>query len=278
MIELTCTHHEHHETRTVHVTLRGQPAVPDYPPIPDGLALEFDLDIWDADRYDNTHGYCPGDDAVSRSIKEQGIWEGFETLLALDILGGAPGTFIDLGCQLGWYSVLAVLTDHPVLAVDGDMQCVRLAWRNLDRAARSAGPLYSAKHPEGQIQLAIFDGKPVPMPTVTGAIRLLKADVEGQELAALQSFQSSFEGGLVDYALVELTPAWGIPEAVEIVRQMGRWGYAPHEIPDKGYTRVAEFAADPLRETLLWCGVTPDAVEEWLTRDDQINVLFARPA
>lgn len=275
MIELTCAHHEHHETRTVHVTLRGQPAVPDYPPIPDGLALEFDLDIWDADRYDNTHGYCPGDDAVSRSIKEQGIWEGFETLLALDILDRHSGLFIDIGCQVGWYSVLAVLTGHEVSAFDGDRECCDLTARNALRARpQTAQPLLV------EINHVVFDGGASAGPRYRGGrpAALLKADIEGQELEALLAFGTAFERGHIAFALVELTPAWGVAEAVEVVRQMGRWGYAPHEIPDKGYARVAEFAADPLSETLLWCGVTPDAVEEWLTRDDQINVLFARPA
>ena len=48
-----------------------------------------------------------------------GIWEGYETLAALEILTDpAGGIVVDLGAHVGWYTMLAASVGREVVAVD----------------------------------------------------------------------------------------------------------------------------------------------------------------
>jgi len=69
---------------------------------------------------------------VSRRIREEGIWEPFETSLVLDLL--APGdVFVDVGANIGYFSVLAasrVGSEGAVFAFEPDPDNFRLLEAN----------------------------------------------------------------------------------------------------------------------------------------------------
>lgn len=237
-----CQHgHTDHEFQWVQVNLANQHlTVPDYPAIdPD---LEFMIRAG-SNAFDVLGpGYCPSNGEVSRSLLAQQCWEGYETALVVQLLSSNPrGAVIDIGSNLGWYSLIAARLGHEVLSVEADgmflaehMTAVhRNGMDNLWTATRAWIGTDTAP-----IELA---GAPY--------VRLFKADIEGLEPEALRVFDPLFAERLVDYAVVELNPQWSGPSMHTAIERLSDYGYRLYRIPDKGHDPVA-YAADPLACTL----------------------------
>lgn len=241
---------------TVTLTIGGPHAVPDWPQLP---PVWFRLDVFAADAYQGVSGYCPADSEVSRGLLAAGCWEAFESCLALWLLDtdADPGSVVlDFGANVGWYSMLAASRGYDVLAVEADETIAAVCEANL---ARYDDP-----------GLAVCRGwiGPDTVPLEPGPrVRFAKVDLEGAEGEALRVLEPLLAEGLVDYLLVEVTPAFG-DGAYEAVNLLQRHGYVGYTIPDKGCDPVA-FARDPLAATLA----QPLGVLDF----GQANVLWCRP-
>jgi len=245
--------HTHHAT--VSLTVSGSHAVPDWPVLP---PVWFRLDVFAADAYEGVDGYCPADSEVSRGLLAHGVWEGFESALALAILDAdknRDSVVLDFGANVGWYSMLAASRGFDVLAVEADLTIAAVCEHNLARWADDGlhvcrGWIGSDTHPL------------TPGPRV----RLAKVDLEGAEAEAVRVLEPLLATGLVDYLLVEVTPVFG-DGAYEAVNLLERHGYQGFVIPDKGADPCV-FAADPLAATLA----QPLGVMDF----GQANVLWCR--
>lgn len=254
--------HERHRRRSVAVRLGpGRRAVEDGPAAPRPVA--FDLVVYDAARY-HERNYCSGDDELSRAIAEQGCWEPWQTALTVDLLAGrAPGTFVDLGAHVGWYSMIALALGHSALALDADPEHAAMAALS---ATRNPGDLAD------RLALAVgwLDDRSRPLhPDEVGPVLLAKVDLEGAEGDAAHVLFPLLDAGALDYALVELSPEFGSGwrEAVSLFEACG---YRAHLLPDKG-DDVDAFERGPLAATLAR-GPVPDHL------DAQATALFASPA
>lgn len=242
--------HPYHATTGVHVT--GAHPMHDWPQL---SGVDFTMAVFDAFAYRDTAGFCPADSDVARTLLTVGVWEGWESALALDVLRSGPGIVVDFGANQGWYSLLAVTTGHDVLAVEAEPDTARVLAANLAGKATIARGWVDADTP-------ILPAGP--------RIRLAKADVEGAEVHCVTTLAESLEAGLVDYLLVEMTPAFGLC-AVESTRAMLEgYGYDGFEVWDKlDVGDMAAFTADPLACTLTrpWHEIGPQ----------QVNVLWRSP-
>jgi FkbM family methyltransferase len=156
------------------------------------------------------------DDAVIGPALERGIWEEDETALFRAHL--RPGDrVVDLGANVGWYSVLAILAGCEVHAFEPVPAIAEIAERNIRRAeavAEGKGVLHvaaaGAARGTARIALAprnhgdnrVMDGAAPPADLagaetleirvervddhVAGPVRLLKIDTQGSEWLALQ--------------------------------------------------------------------------------------------
>lgn len=267
-----CPHHTTHDTITVRRSLYGQPIIKDVPYIADRFERNLTLQIWDYRKY-GEHGYegagfpyeyCTGQDVVSYSIFEQGMWEGYETVAWLDILhrGDRAKPVLDLGCQLGWYSVLAASAGYNVIAVDSDWEVLGLAVKNF--VENTVGAV-SIKSVTGWFDRTVSPIDPEP-------VRAVKIDLEGAEVHALDWLYWCFADGTIDYALIELSPVFN-DSYPAIVNHLLGWGYRLFEIPQKGWEGTADYSEDPL-ETLIQ---TPPFTVASLTGILQTNVLAISP-
>ena len=76
------------------------------------------------------HVHGDHDRFVSRRIAEEGIWEPYETSLVMDLLH--PGAvFVDVGANIGYFTVLAATTAGKVFAFEPDPENFRLLEANL---------------------------------------------------------------------------------------------------------------------------------------------------
>ncbi len=224
-----CALHDAHVLTTVDVDLRSH-GVPDYPTGELGWVQPVYLG-------ESVPGYCTADQEVSRSIASQGVWEAFGSLLAAQILVCEPGTVVDVGANVGWYSNLAGSFGHDVLAIDADEEniaAIEAGWWMNDWQGRLATC-------RGWIGPESVQVEPHP-------IRLLKVDLEGLEPCALGVFARSLAAGLVDYVLAEVSPVLG---DVSWVDDLVGIGYRAYRVPEKSFP-VHVFESDPVAATLDW--------------------------
>lgn len=92
------------------------------------------LDIPGMKRRLRLHVHQKGDGCVSRQIREEGIWEPYETMLFLKYLKPG-GVFLDIGANLGYYTILgatAVGNRGRVIAYEPDRANFALLEKNLE--------------------------------------------------------------------------------------------------------------------------------------------------
>lgn len=214
--------HETHASKLIDVLLAGQSGYQDYPPIPARLARSFEMMAFEWRDY-RDGPYCPGHDAVSETVDLVGIWEPRETILALTVFESAlaGSVFLDLGAQIGWFSLLAASAGLDTISVDADAEPLRL----LANSAKRNGW-------EGQVhlwQMRIDADTPV-LPAAD--YRLAKLDMEGAEFDGIRILWPSISAGLVEHILMEISPVFseGYPELVTSIMQAG---YRAYMLPGK---------------------------------------------
>lgn len=217
--ELVCgAGHDAHPTYPVGVALGGpQFRIPDYPPVPLALATRWWMRVFDWRTLHSTEGvFCPGADIVSEAIECLGIWEGYGTLLALDVCSrrGPSCHVIDLGSQLGWFSLLAASFACGVLAVDANPD----ARDALEWAFDSNWQAQMFRGDDHQwlaaVRGTLTEATPaVPLPPAINGhgehrCPLWKCDVEGAEHHAVRAFSEWFTTQRIEHALVEVSPTF----------------------------------------------------------------------
>lgn len=246
--------HDTHARLTVDIDLDGPTPVPDWPKFPSHLTSAFKMMIFDWETYEAPVNsipiYCTGNDTVSQNIDIYGCWEGFETLLAMDVLalGNPDDLVIDLGCHIGWYSLIAATAGYDVLSVDADSENLEL----LNMSAKLNGLEDKIKTAYGWI-----GENTQPLPVNGSRVRLLKADVEGAEDQVLRICAPLFAAGLVDYAFFEVSPELS-DHYPDTIAQLMDYDYKVYLIPDKGeplwpfqdYPLLT--ATEPQRELTPW--------------------------
>ncbi len=159
------------------------------------------------------HVHGQADRFVSRRIREEGIWEPYETALVLAAL--QPGdVFVDVGANIGYFPVIAagrVAPGGTVLAFEPDPDNYRLLQQNLAlndcrdvvtafeaglADTNAAGRLFLSDDNAGDHQIFATDGarRSLPVTLYNGSdflrqrlsrLDLLKIDVQGAEYAVM---------------------------------------------------------------------------------------------
>ena len=258
---------EAHRSRLVSVRLGGPTGYSDLPPIPQRFARDFDLTVWDPSAHPVDDGpYCPARDCVSETITAMGVWEPVETIVVLDILSrpDVAGSFLDVGAQVGWFSVLAQSCGREVDAVECDADNARLFALNLSAAD---------SHERTRIyrQRVGVDA----LPELPQRIALAKIDVEGAEPAVVDWLMPAVEAGRVGAVLMEVSPVFhdGYMAACLRLRDAGMRAYA---LPEKGYPPrpMATEPGELLGQLTL---LEPkENLAAFVASTRQANVLFAR--
>lgn len=198
--DIACRRDHTHRTRGVMVALGGPTDFRDCAPVPYALARHFEMFVWDPDEHPVDGGpYCPAHDAVSATIVSHGIWEPRETTIALHALSTAvpEAVCVDIGAQLGWYSLLAASCGLDVIAIDAEEANLRL----LTASAEANG------WGDHVTTLRTRIGRETPALELR-RVALAKIDVEGAEDEAVRILWPSIEAGLVDHILMEVSPCF----------------------------------------------------------------------
>jgi len=229
----------------------------------DYLGYKFKLNIYDYAEhiYVPRETWCPADDIISEQIDQKGHWEEYETALISDILK-QPRRYnrvYDFGSQIGWYSMLALLSGYNVHSFEADEE--------------SASLLLGSVHMNGtyniEVQTGIVDKESKVRPA--DRIHLLKCDIEGEEPEAFRIMKDSFLKGDVDYAVFEISPVFH-DRYPALIKNIKECGYRAYVIPNAADNNAVAFLADPLNEIQKQPEVDQSEVNSWHQR----NVLFVR--
>ncbi len=256
---------EHH-VRRVELDLAHQHGYADLAQVPADLAVRFTMDIWDTARHPVDGGpYCPAHDAVSETILSHRIWEPRETILTLAVLRGArrDQCFVDMGCQIGWYSLLALTSDVRTIAVDADTD-------NLAMLLVSAG-----LNGYGDLEVRPIRLGPETPEWERQPIRLAKLDIEGAERSGIRALAPSIDAGLVDHLMIEVSPVFKRDTDPtyypDLVCDLIDAGYEAYLLPSKSrpprpFTTAADYLA-PYRFDQLWRADLRAMIEGWHQED-----------
>lgn len=251
-----------HIARRVDVDLRERHGYHDLAHVPRRLAVAFPMFVFDPEVHPvgGDHPPCVAHDNVSEGIAEQGIWEPLQTIAALSALrADAPGMMIDIGSQLGWYTLLARSSGRSVVAVDVATEPMALMTRSLAANDWSADVALIRK------ALPFPPKFPVP----ADPIRLVKIDVEGREPEALDWLAPAF--GRIDHMLVEMSPCFN-DRYPAVLDRLSDAGFAAYRFPEKARPPWP-FAG--LRDLRSW-RLTREEAHERLHWIDQEDWWFAR--
>lgn len=240
--------------QTLGIALAGHyPALPDVAGFAERYQRTFDLDVFAHDpQAAPAYGeYDPGLDSVTDSLVLQGVWEAQESTAAVDILARTEGIVLDFGAHVGWYSVLAGLAGHQVVAIDSDPLCLRAVRCNADR--------YSL-----DIETVLRDvDDDSPVLAVDTPVALWKCDIEGQECNAVRMSDHLFRSRSVAFALIEVSPIFtgdgrSTCDYVDLLGRMMAYGYDCYRVPPKGWEHNDAYREDPLDTLVTYCRLPDD--------------------
>ena len=221
------------------------------------------------------------DKYVSQQIREQGIWEPYETSLVLKLLG--PGSvFVDVGANLGYFSLIAaslVGDSGKVVAFEPDpanFELLSASSELNDFASRiqaveaglsdrdSEGRLYLSEDNMGDHQIYPGEGdrESLPIALLNGTeflaplipqVDLLKVDTQGSEFQVMTGLMPLLkEQAKAPRIIIELTP-FSLRESGasgrELIELMALLDL-PFWIIDHIEHQLAETTAEELAE---WC-------------------------
>lgn len=224
-VDISCQRdHTTHQTRLAFVDLSKPHGYNDLPPIPPSLATSFEMYVFDWELYNEEGPFCPAHDAVSQTIAQLGIWEPAETSLVLDICRSAPpdSLILDIGAQIGWYSLLAASQGVNAIAFDADDEPLYLL--------ASSAALNGWNHCITRETLRV--GPDTEQMKWSGPIRLVKVDVEGAEDQAIRMLWPLIKSEAIDYLLIEVSPVFADYYG-DLMVDLTLNGYSPFLLPPK---------------------------------------------
>lgn len=253
---------DRHYSRQVEVKLAGKTGYQDLTPIP--FELGFPFLVWDTDEHPVDGGlYCPARDAVSETILSHGVWEPRETTVAAHWFAqGKP--FVDMGAQLGWFSIVAALHGCEVHAVEADQDNLTLLEGTFDlNDVSDLLTVHADRVGPGFDELPEME------------VGFVKIDLEGAEDQAVRVLWPSIRAGLVDAILMEVSPVFD-DYYPGLVNKLINQGYEAYMMPPK---RRPPHVIDGSPESLSrwkFSHLPPDRVAELVESWHQEDVLFVR--
>ena len=181
---------------------------------------------------------------------------------------------MDVGCHLGYYSLLAARMGHEVVAIDANAECLSVLQQTLDQL-----------HPELAKAIHVHHARvgPTPLPDLVppGPIVMLKMDLEGGEPAVMRGAQSLLP--FVQNAVVEISPKFAdrtpLKDYISLVRTMIDAGFHVFDIglsPPRAFKNPRGAIARIVGSAPCLTRATDAQVARHLRGIPQTNFFFSR--
>lgn len=205
--------HDSHDTKVVTRSLGGGPAL--------------EVEIYEWRNYFLTENgnetvprwpgnYCPAQDIISYCIDTrgpEGVWERDETRVICNILDqpGFDRVVLDVGSQVGYYSLIAAARGFSVAAMDTSADNLKCLSNSAER---------------NNLDIAQYrcwiDDDAEALPAVDD-VRLVKIDIEGAEVHAISMLTPLLAARRIHHLVVEISPVFNdtYPDLVENIAGHG---------------------------------------------------------
>lgn len=193
---------------------------------------QFPIRVFDWEKYGGTGNYCPGHEESHHALIVHGTWEQEETNLVMETLRAKPGLVLDLGANVGWFSLIAAKCDCDVIAFEAEGENIRLL--RVNAAENDLTDKITPVH-------VWIDQRTPQLPATD--VALVKIDLEGHDRLGVRMCRHIFEQQLARHALIEFSPVFG-PDYTDgytaLAMQMIKWGYTPKLMPMRAAVSEAE--------------------------------------
>jgi len=150
--------------------------------------------IFDYNYYKKEEVHNEGLDIISKCVEEKKCWKKRESEILIEILKDGGHLFVDLGCHIGYYSVIASLYNNKVVAVD-----INKAY--LECLCKTVMENYMNNIRIKRIDINSIDKRTEI--TKREKIRCLKISLNGNELIALSMFKHMLKEKSVEYLIID---------------------------------------------------------------------------
>lgn len=158
--------------------------------------------VFDFEKYKDQHGlYCTGQDDISRTLKNEGVWGHTETKMIEELLAqGNPvqRIVLDFGAHIGYYSVMAAKLGYTVQAYEGNFENAELLRIN----AKLNGVDYKI------VTNTIWIDKNSSNVNFNKEIELAKIDLEGNEKHAVRMLWPLIKTQQIKHIFMEVSPVF----------------------------------------------------------------------
>tara|TARA_Y100000385_G_scaffold285332_2_gene345064 strand:- start:1925 stop:2686 length:762 start_codon:yes stop_codon:yes gene_type:complete len=171
-----------------------------------------------------------GLDIISYSINKYKIWEPYQTELTIEILNeDKDGLFVDIGCQLGYYSIISSIMDIETISIDNSIHVLNLFRKTILNNNLKKIKIYNDTVNEN------FD----LIKYVHSPINLLKADIEGYEKFLFPSIEPLLLDNKIKNLILEISPLLD-NDYSELCKKIYSYGYQIYDIGLSPLRRIKE--------------------------------------
>lgn len=260
--------HVPHNTTPLKIYLKGEKE--GYATIPKKYERKFLMDVFDWRDYEKYKGNCIGKDKTSKALQMEGIYEFYNTVVVLDILGrgNKRNLVIDYGAHIGWYTLLAILYGYDTAAVEADLETLRLLVRNVtyNNGQKKLIPSH-AYIDENSPQLEVPANKQV---------QLLKIDIGHSDYDAVSMCESALRGKKINHLMIKISQPPDLANG--LVHSIINHGYKVYLLPFKSFKYNEDFIESPLRTIRKRCQLDGSDAIEKATRTLYQTYLFIKDA
>lgn len=170
--------------------------------------------IYDWKKYMGFNGYCMGQDDISRTLENTGMWDAAIDARIRAILteGNKENVFVDVGAHIGYFSMLAIQLGYKVEAYEGDAENYQLLQENA---------------PDAKANFIWFNLHIVPLKSFKKKIELIKLDIEGSEQYAIAYFEPFIAN--VNNIIMEVSPTFN-DSYPDLIEKLVNYGFKVFEL------------------------------------------------
>jgi hypothetical protein len=165
-----------------------------------------------------------GLDIICKCLKKDGCWEPFQTEITREILTEkTEGVFLDLGCHIGYYSILASSLGIKTYSVDGNNKFLNLFRESIKiNSLENIEIINSVISSDFDLELFISKHN-------INQIKLIKMDLEGSETNIIKLFEPLFLNKKINNLIIEISPKFN-NDYPELCRYIFNHGFKIYDI------------------------------------------------
>lgn len=188
---------------------------------------------------------CNQVDFISKNIINNNCWEPNITSLFIELLKGKSDNIVfDVGCNIGYFSLISAKYSSKVYSFDANEQNINLL--NLSKKINNINNIevknvaivdniksfYKTdkihEHNVGSLKIVECSQEQSNLESVEldsfiereglKKIDLIKIDIEGTELSCLRGLKKSLANKIIKNVIIEITPLWSVEESKKILQ------------------------------------------------------------